>query len=498
MNDVRNYYRDYVKQKNLDKYLLNNATVTSVRRICCSKQIGQANTTPCNSQSSGTQTCWEVTGIIDKRDRKKASSLTHKGDLMEFRYFCKHLIMANGATDLHNELHVKGEKSRFVLKSLKELEDKIKEDLPRLLKDPLLIVGSGLSAADAILLAQKHHIRIVHVIRRSVNDSNLVFNKLPKKVYPEYTRVYEQMLHNRYSTKQNESSNDLSASPMDDGRALRRPLSQNDLNTMNNANFDAANQTDSSGFASNSLTGSSNSINSNNSQRSYVLYDEHQVKYFTSKRTCVLTMTQQQQQNQQKQLKCANSSSSRHIHLHKHQPHRHLNEFDEEVETAEKANCENDRLASCHLKSDELELKISYACILVGFSPDLDFLPPQIVNELAVSPNKPLDTKDNPICINPFTHESSKFKSLYAMGPLIGDNFVRFGTGGALAITASLWNHKKNEEMFAKKSIAQTKPALAPELITNQFSSALNLNGNGIDNNQNNELINGNGLLLNY
>ena len=39
MHDVRNYYRDYVKQKDLDKYLLNNACVTSVRRVCCSKLI---------------------------------------------------------------------------------------------------------------------------------------------------------------------------------------------------------------------------------------------------------------------------------------------------------------------------------------------------------------------------------------------------------------------------------------------------------------------------
>ncbi len=223
MHDVKLYYQDYVKQKNLDKYLLNNATVTNVRRVVCNKLM-QAHTS-CNGTQPSEQQCliyplkhtnynhssvnasnsqqmsilWEVTGLIDKRDRKKASSLTHKGDLMEFKFYCKHLVLANGTTDLHNELHVKGENSRFILRTIRELEEKIREDLPKLQKDPLMIVGSGLSAADAILLAQKYSIRIIHVIRRSVHDQNLIFNKLPKKVYPEYHRVYEQMVHNRYT-----------------------------------------------------------------------------------------------------------------------------------------------------------------------------------------------------------------------------------------------------------------------------------------------------------
>lgn len=88
----------------------------------------------------------------------------------------------------------------------------LKDDLPRLLKDPLLIVGSGLSAADAILLAQKYRIRIIHVIRKPVNDPNLIFNKLPKKLYPEYHRVYDQMVRNRYTNLSNSSSSPSSSS----------------------------------------------------------------------------------------------------------------------------------------------------------------------------------------------------------------------------------------------------------------------------------------------
>ena len=123
---------------------------------------------------------------------------------IEFRFVCKQLVLANGATDLYNELRVKGEHLRYKLRSIRELEYKIRDDLARLQKDPLLIVGCGLSATDAILLAQKHHIRIIHVIRRSVHDADIIFNKLPKKIYPEYNLVYEQMQRSSKQHQQRE------------------------------------------------------------------------------------------------------------------------------------------------------------------------------------------------------------------------------------------------------------------------------------------------------
>lgn len=421
MNDIRNYYRDYVKHKNLDKYLLNNATVTSVKRITCPKSICP-NEKNCSNQtnSANPTTLWEVTGIIDKRDRKKASSLTHKGDLMEFRFFCKHLVLANGATDLPNELKVKGENSRFVLRSIRDLEEKIKEDLGRLQKDPLLIVGSGLSAADAILLAQKYHIKIIHVIRRHVNDPELIFNKLPKKIYPEYQRVYELMLHHKYNTISSHS------------------------NTYNDEN---------STKSSPSLTELNSNITEVTLEKpKYVLYDEHQVKFFTSKRTCILVHTNNHALGKHgKTLQnVSNANVNRQLHLHKqyHQNHhRQLNELDEQTEIINFTESNNTQLGLTKQQvSDEVEIKISYACILIGFSPDLDFLPPNIVNNLAENPTKLLDLKENPVSIDLYTHETSKFKNLFAMGPLISDNFVRFATGGALAVTSAIWNKRKEEE----------------------------------------------------
>lgn len=117
-------------------------------------------------------------------------------------------------------MNVRGENFRYIIRSIRELEEKILEDSPRLRKDPLLIIGAGLSAADAIILAQKHKIKIIHVIRRSVHDPNLVFKTLPKKMYPEYHDVHEQMLAHKTKPK---NIND----------EVLKELSQNDLNNNN-------------------------------------------------------------------------------------------------------------------------------------------------------------------------------------------------------------------------------------------------------------------------
>ena len=314
-----------------------------------------------------------------------------------------------------------------------------------------MIVGSGLSAADAILLAQKYHIRIIHVIRRQVNDPELIFNKLPKKIYPEYQRVYEQMVHNKYNNPgANHDDNTATNTPATTSSSQQQQQQQNRLKTMssNDINILVNDST------STSTTSSAENQQQTSEKPMYILYDEHQVKYFTSKRTCVLS--QQNNHTQQKLAKSlTNSSVNRQLHLHKqyHQHHqRQLNELDEQNEIAYVTNANlGDKLFTSSSKADEIEVKISYACILIGFSPDMDFLPPNMVNNLAENTSRLLDTKDNPISIDAYTHESSRYKNLFAMGPLISDNFVRFASGGALAITAAIWNRRKVEQDSCSK-----------------------------------------------
>lgn len=55
-------------------------------------------------------------------------------------------------------------------------------------------------------------------------------------------------------------------------------------------------------------------------------------------------------------------------------------------------------------------------------------------------PNKPIDCKNNPIAVNKFTNELIHVPGAYALGPLVGDNFVRFIAGGALSISSALFS----------------------------------------------------------
>lgn len=57
-------------------------------------------------------------------------------------------------------------------------------------------------------------------------------------------------------------------------------------------------------------------------------------------------------------------------------------------------------------------------------------------------PNKPIDCKNNPLAVNKLTNELLEVPGVYALGPLVGDNFVRFIAGGALSISSALFNER--------------------------------------------------------
>jgi hypothetical protein len=299
VNEVLNYYHEYVRVKKLEKYLMNNAIVTNVQR-------------------RQTDNLWEINGFIEcvkKRSKK-----------IEFNFVCKYLIIASGIFDVPNELKVFGENYPFVLKTTRDFEIKLKRDLTAFRYNPLLVIGCGLSAIECILLAQKYKIQIIHVIRRSVYDTNLIFSNLSKQSYPEYNLVYDLMLKSKVSSM---------------------------------------------------VTGD------------YVLYDEHIIDSFESDNTCFI-----------KSIKNSNLT----------------------------------------------KLKISYACTLIGTSSSLSYLSPSIRKQLSINPTKLINPRNNPVYVDPYTLETVNFKNLFAMGPLVGDNFVRFGIGGALAITKSIWNDKQKSE----------------------------------------------------
>ena len=239
-----------------------------------------------------------------------------------FVFSAKELVLAVGTADKPRRLDVPGEDLPIVsygcpsLSLMEDLKDRATE------ASPLIVVGCGLTAADAVLLALRLKIPVLHVFRRSANDPQLAVNQMPSSVYPEYAHLSRLM-------------------------SAKRPL---DGETR--------------------------------------LWDGAGEKYVALARHRVLSIT----------------------------------------------------FGGCVLQNDMHEsvcMRCTHMIIAVGCQPDLSFLPLSC-QQLAIDPDKDVNCRNNPIDVDPFTFESRRVPGLYALGPLVGDNFVRFAIGGALGVTQSL------------------------------------------------------------
>lgn len=84
-------------------------------------------------------------------------------------------------------------------------------------------------------------------------------------------------------------------------------------------------------------------------------------------------------------------------------------------------------------------VQVSKALVLIGAHPNLSFLDDN-GRPLGINPKEPITCRRNPIEVDPFTNNvvAADGPGMYAMGPLVGENFVRFLKGGALAIASDL------------------------------------------------------------
>lgn len=249
--------------------------------------------------------------IIETYDLKTKSMTT---------YTCNSLVLATGSSDIPNRLQLSEvqEDPTWLLHDLRSLEIELDLYLQQnpSNQSPVLIVGAGLSAADAVIATRARNIPVIHVFRNKTADFG---KQLPENMYPEYHKVHQMM--------------------QDGGSTY--PL--------------------------------------------YTALPEYKLtSVSTNSRTVILT-----------------SSTGK-------------------VE----------------------ELEVSFAVVLIGSRPNLSFLPEEF--DLGVKKQEPIDCKNNTVDINKLNHEVKRFENLYALGPLAGDNFVRFLPGGALAITKDLY--KKYEK----------------------------------------------------
>lgn len=99
--DVAQYYENYVKEMNLERYFHNNTLVTCVKPI---------------SSSTNKHARWLVRGI--------------QANGAMFAYTCQNVVLANGASDLANRLGVSGEGSNEWIKHDLPALDAVLEQIP--------------------------------------------------------------------------------------------------------------------------------------------------------------------------------------------------------------------------------------------------------------------------------------------------------------------------------------------------------------------------------
>lgn len=111
----------------------------------------------------------------------------------------------------------------------------------------------------------------------------------------------------------------------------------------------------------------------------------------------------------------------------------------------------------CVLESDSGQrtvVQVSKALVLIGAHPNLSFLADN-GRLLGVKPREPITCRRNPIEVDPFTNKvvAADGPGMYAMGPLVGENFVRFLKGGALAIASDLAKRQREGEGKGEEDI---------------------------------------------
>lgn len=105
-------------------------------------------------------------------------------------YTCKYLVLANGASDSPNKLEISKHKKdpKWLQHDVRTLENELDRYVEEKADDfdPVVVVGAGLSAADAVIAARARNIPVIHVFR---NKSATLNKQLPENMYPEYHKV---------------------------------------------------------------------------------------------------------------------------------------------------------------------------------------------------------------------------------------------------------------------------------------------------------------------
>lgn len=345
---------------------------------------------------------------------------------------------------------------------------------------PVLVVGAGLSAADAVTICRSSGIPVIHVYR---NRSAGLDKMLPETVYPEYHEVHKMMKdcsnrYHLYTPLPEHCITEFSLSPTSNG-TIKNNVTVQHLTTGETRTLDISYCAILIGFRPDlrflapvikplAKHPENNNNNTNSNNRNGIQYDQNNCDNGT-------TMDDFNASDMSDEMQTSIHAIDQHLHHTQQQwsllskkitwlknlcakcKHLNLCEWSRRRECMRKLNgqqyhnsrstctCNNNNAIS---DNSDINRSINDNCQLVA-------VPTVTKDNIQCNENlsaiglgedmtKPIDCKTNPIAVDKFTNEVLRApKGLYAMGPLVGDNFIRFIPGGALAITSAL--HKEND-----------------------------------------------------
>ncbi|XP_050097623.1 oxidative stress-induced growth inhibitor 2-like [Anopheles aquasalis] len=428
---VAQYYESYVTEMGLDKYFMNSTIVTTV------VPMEAAGGTVPDRLKNGR---WIVAGF---------NTATNK----RFTIVCRNLVLANGASDLANRLGVKGEglQMPWVKYELPHLERALEryDEHSRTELKPVLIVGAGLSAADAVTICRSSGIPVVHVYR---NRTAGLDKMLPGNVYPEYHEVHKMMKdsnrkHELYTPLPEHTIVDLSIGATTGEGEIHRVTVQH-LKTGERRELEVSYCAILIGsrpdlrFISSIVNakGTTNGVEGNAAPLVISCpdsdADDEVERCFGRPAPQPLTMWTFTEQ-------LLFSRLGRKLFWFKNMcaKCKHINLTDK---TRHKQQQQQNSALGGHCQHEEMDSSHTFPFILSAARQQQPLSAASGMG-LGEDPAKPIDCKNNPIDVDKYTNAvlRTPHTGLYAMGPLVGDNFVRFIPGGALSITAAL--HKRTE-----------------------------------------------------
>ncbi|XP_040170196.1 oxidative stress-induced growth inhibitor 2-like [Anopheles arabiensis] len=406
---VAQYYASYVAEMGLERYFMNETIVTTVVPL-----DGKCETVLPERFRNGR---WIVAGF---------NRMTNK----RFAIVCQNLVLANGASDLANRLGVKGEglEMPWVKYELPHLERALEQyDEPgRSQLKPVLIVGAGLSAADAVTICRSSGIPVVHVYR---NRTAGLDKMLPGNVYPEYHEVHKMMKdanrkHDLYTPLPEHTLVDLAGA----GRVTVQHLKTGERRVLDvsycailigsrpDLRFIATLTKPAAG-------GDGNACPDSEMEDDFGRPPVQPLTMWTFTEQ-LLTSCLGRKLYWLKHM-CA---KCKHINLTDKPRHQHHKQLQQQQQHY------NAPALSAGGGQNVHQLGASNLSAASGLG-------------LGEDPTKPIDCKNNPIEVDKYTNAvlRTAHPGLYAMGPLVGDNFVRFIPGGALCITTALHKHTEND-----------------------------------------------------